>query len=508
LYSTSPNIVFLSLDFFTLIEDIIYQNNKADCFLEKIERRINETLVLIKRLCDNLSTAQIFIDNFFLFRSIIMGTVEYNSSLSISEFPNIANAKLISLANSLSNLKIIDVLSLTISKGSDFLFDERMYYLAKCHWSFSGIQAISVLYQRYLNAFLGKRKKCLVLDLDNTLWGGIIGDDGIEGIELSNDGQGKAFYDFQREILKLYERGVILAICSKNSEDIALEAIEKHPYMILRKNHFVNLKINWNNKAQNIKEIAQEINIALDSIVFLDDSPFEREIVISNLPEVFVPELPTEPSEYPNFIRNLNVFDFITLSEDDFARNDSYKANINRVALRTQTINIEDFYFSLNMRASISKINESQINRIAQMTQKTNQFNLRTKRYTESDIKSFVRNSNYDVYQMSLKDKFGDNGIIACAIIRKQKLESFVDSFILSCRAMGRTAETALINYIIEDLLKTSCLRLTSEYIPTKKNMPCKKFYANHGFTKKQDGKWIFEMGNQLKSIPWLKTNE
>jgi len=503
LYRHSPDVVFLSVDLFTLTEDIIYSN--ADNLSELFEERINDFLQLLETLDQNLTGIQVFIDNFFYFRPVAMATLEYNSTYSYLQLENMANSLLVETVAGLNNVKIVDLKSLVAQKGAENLFDERMHYLAKSHWSQAGLQELTGLYLRYFKAFKGIRKKCIVLDLDNTLWGGIIGDDGVENIKLSNDGEGKAFYDFQRELLKLYNRGILLAINSKNTEDIVLETMKKHPYMILKPEHFISMKINWNNKAQNMKEIADEINISLDSLVFLDDSEFEREIISSQFPEIYVPALPKDFSEYPNFIRQLNIFDFLNLTGDDFARNKMYKSNIQRDKLRKSTMNIEDFYFSLDMEATINKITPFQVPRIAQMTQKTNQFNLRTQRYTESDIKRFMEDENHDVYFLSLADKFGNNGIVGTAIVNLDGGTAFIDSFIFSCRALGRTAETALLNFLIDDVEKKGIQKLEGEYLSTKKNMPCKDFYKDHGF-KEENGKWHISLNNyEQKQIPWIK---
>lgn len=503
LYRHSPDVVFLSVDLFTLTEDIIYSN--ADNLSELFEERINDFLQLLETLDQNLTGIQVFIDNFFYFRPVAMATLEYNSTYSYLQLENMANSLLVETVAGLNNVKIVDLKSLVAQKGAENLFDERMHYLAKSHWSQAGLQELTGLYLRYFKAFKGIRKKCIVLDLDNTLWGGIIGDDGVENIKLSNDGEGKAFYDFQRELLKLYNRGILLAINSKNTEDIVLETMKKHPYMILKPEHFISMKINWNNKAQNMKEIADEINIGLDSLVFLDDSEFEREIISSQFPEIYVPALPKDFSEYPNFIRQLNIFDFLNLTGDDFARNKMYKSNIQRDKLRKSTMNIEDFYFSLDMEATINKITPFQVPRIAQMTQKTNQFNLRTQRYTESDIKRFMEDENHEVYFLSLADKFGNNGIVGTAIVNLDGGTAFIDSFIFSCRALGRTAETALLNFLIDDVEKKGIQKLEGEYLPTKKNMPCKDFYKDHGF-KEENGKWHISLNNyEQKQIPWIK---
>jgi len=506
LYQLSPDVVFLSVDLFTFSEDIIYlnDNNKTSIFIERMDGFIR----LLDTLKTNLSGTQVFIDNFFFFRPATMATIEYNSPYGYLQFETIANTMLNKVVETHVNFKIIDVKGLVFDKGAVNLFDERMYYLAKSHWGINGLKELSRLYFRYFKAFKGIRKKCIVLDLDNTLWGGIIGDDGIENIKLSNDGEGKAFYDFQRELLKLYERGIMLAVNSKNTEEIVLETMNNHPYMILKPEYFISMKINWDNKAQNMKQIAGEINIGLDSLVFLDDSEFEREVISSQFPEIFVPDMPKDFSDYANFIRKLDVFDFLSLTGDDFARNKMYKANVQRENLKKNVVNIEDFYYSLNMKALIDRITPFQVPRIAQMTQKTNQFNLRTVRYTESDIRRFMDDDKYEVYYLSLADKFGDNGIVGTAIVKLDGQNAFIDSFIFSCRALGRTAETVLLNYIIEEMVKKGIAQLEGEYIPTKKNMPCKDFYKNHGFINQNDGHWQINLKQyKIKKIPWIQTN-
>lgn len=506
LYKHTPDIAFLSVDLYTLAEDLIYSNDDSKTNL--FEERINDFLQLLERLDKNIKHTQVFVDNFFFFRLVTMATIEYNSPYAYLQFENLANAKLTEVVAGSNNLKIVDVKSLIVQKGAENMFDERMYYLAKSHWSQLGLQELAGLYLRYFKAYKGVRKKCIVLDLDNTLWGGIVGDDGIENIKLSIDGEGKAFYDFQRELLKLYKRGILLAINSKNTKEIVLNTMENHPYMILKPDHFISMKINWNNKAQNMKEIADEINIGLDSLVFLDDSEFEREMISSQFPEIYVPALPKDFSEYPNFIRQLNIFDFLSLTGDDFARNKMYKANVQRDILKNSVVNIEDFYYSLDMEATIDKITPFQVPRIAQMTQKTNQFNLRTQRYTENDIKYFMENDNYEVYFLSLADKFGDNGIVGMVIIKLEGENAFIDSFIVSCRVLGRTVEIILLNYVIEKLSSKGINRLKGEYIPTPKNSVCKDFYKENNFSKGKNNYWILKIkGYEIKKQPWIKIN-
>lgn len=506
LYKLNLDIVFISIDLFTLTEDLIYDTaqNKLELFKKRLEE---EVFSLLKIISKKLPKIQVFIDNFCYLRSSTMATIEYNSVYSYMQLEDLANLELYETVMRLDSINIVDVRSMVIREGVKKLTDNRLYYLAKSHWSHIGLKKLSELYFRYLNAFIGKRKKCIVLDLDNTIWGGIIGDDGIENITLSNEGEGKAFYDFQRELLKLYQRGIILAINSMNTREIVLESMNNHPYMILKPEHFVSIKIDWRNKAQKMTEIAEEINISTDSFVFLDDSDFEREIITKEFPEIFVPKLPVDYADYPDFIRNMAVFDHMNITKDDLNRNKSYKANTAREILKSKVINIEDFYYSLNMKAKIGRATSRQIPRIAQMTQKTNQFNLRTIRYTDADIKEFISSPDYLVYYLSLSDKFGDNGIVGTTIIKIEGKQAFIDSFIFSCRALGRTAETALINFIINDVIEKGAEILVGEYLETNKNSPCKEFYSKHCF-KSRHSKWFLELENHEKNnTPWIVVN-
>lgn len=506
LYNYNPEVVYLSIDLYTLVEDFIN--------LPDIERDINVILSrcnqigeLLLILHNRLSKTKIFIDNFVFLKPKSMLTLSYNSKSSISILEDMFNESLLKIANDYSDISIIDLKNIISEYGLKTMVDERMYYISKSPWSNKGLDLLSSLYFRYLKSYLGLKKKCIVLDLDNTLWGGIIGEDGINNIQLSKDGLGKAFTDFQREILKLHERGIILAICSKNTENIALNAINKHPNMVLKTDNFAIMKINWYNKADNIREIAEELNIGLDSLVFFDDSRQERELVSKELPEVCVPDLPEDPVEYANFIRRIDLFDYLTLTEDDYKRNSSYKSNVIRKQIQKKVTNIEDYYHQLEMEVEIFYADDFSIPRIAQLTQKTNQFNLRTKRFTTEDIKCFCEDKYYEVFCLSLKDKFGDNGIVGTSIIRKMNREEiFIDTFIFSCRAIGRTAETALLNRIILYAKNHDFKYLIGEYIVTKKNQPCKDFYKKHNFSNFIENLWRFEIKtDKINPLPWMQ---
>ncbi len=324
----------------------------------------------------------------------------------------------------------------------------------------------------YVSATKMKNKKCIVLDADNTLWGGIIGEDGFNGIKLGDTKEGKPYTDFQNHLLNLSTQGVILCINSKNNYEDVIEVIEKHPYMVLRKDSFTNLKINWNDKAQNLKEIQEELDIGMDSIVFIDDNPFERERIKSTFPEVIVPDFPEDPAYLENFIIDVGrkYFSHIRITEEDKKRVEMYKSQVERAQLQKNVTNLEEFLKALQMKMKIGKVDNFTIPRIAQLTNRTNQFNLTTHRYTEAEISQMVKNPNWRIYWMSLEDKFGDNGIVAVLILNKKDYGYHIDTFLMSCRVIGRMAESTFLGVIEKHLLSEGINYITAEYIPTKKN--------------------------------------
>ena len=506
IYQTKPELIFISLLLNKIIEKELNSIEPISNW-DEITNLLDESFSIIGLLAERLPSSVIFVDNFFFLDSSLSATLDYNVKFSKAEIEHYCNSYLIAFINEKKNIKVVDVQHLIMQTGKDNVIDYRMYYSAKSHWSLLGLKKISSLYMKYIKAYTGNRKKCIVLDLDNTLWGGVIGEDGINGIILSNDGIGKSFYDFQLELKRLHSMGVILAINSKNTELIALEAINSHPYMILRSEDFLIRKINWQNKAENIQAIADEINIGLNSMVFLDDSAREREIVKNNFPEVEVPELPSEPALYPTFLRNLDYFNFLNVTHDDKKRNASYNANFKRKNDKDKFTDITQFYYSLKMLADIKKADEFVVPRVAQLTQKTNQYNFRTIRYTNNDITNFVNENKYDVFTLQLEDKHGDHGIVGCTItsIDSSNKSIFVDTFILSCRVIGLTAETALFNSIYHYYKKRNFNKIIGEIIPTKKNVPCRTFYETHGFYK-ENGLWSIDLSNyKPKNIDWIK---
>ena len=318
-----------------------------------------------------------------------------------------------------------------------------------------------------------------MLDLDNTLWGGVLGEDGISGIKMGGDYPGKAFAFFQKLLLQLSKAGVILTVCSKNNEADVLEAWDKNPFMVLKKEHFAAYRINWTDKATNIKELADELNLGLDSFVFIDDNPTERELIKQMLPMVSVPEFPAQPYELPVFFKMVveDYFKVYSITEEDKKKTEQYKANAARAQAQHSFTDFGAFLESLDIQITIEAANEFNIPRIAQMTQKTNQFNLTTKRYTDADVKGFLANG-WKIWCISVADRFGDNGITGCIIINGDE----IDTFLLSCRILGKGIEKAFIKKIMTLLKEGGVSSVKAAYLPTAKNAQVADFYDRCGF--------------------------
>lgn len=390
------------------------------------------------------------------------------------------NAALFEAEKTYANLKVIDYSEFTRSYPVAELLDWKFYFISQMGINPKLTKDFQAWWQRKLDSIALKRKKCIVLDLDNTLWGGVLGEEGISGIKIGGDYPGKAFAFFQKSLLQLSKAGVILTVCSKNNEADVLEAWEKNPFMVLKKEHFAACRINWTDKATNIKELAEELNIGLDSFVFVDDNPTERELIRQMLPMVSVPEFPAQPYDLPVFFKKLvdDYFKVYSITEEDKKKTEQYKANAARLQAQHSFTDFGAFLESLDIQITIEAANEFNIPRIAQMTQKTNQFNLTTKRYTDADVKDFLFNG-WKIWCIGVADRFGDNGITGCIMVNGDE----IDTFLLSCRILGKGIEKAFIKKILALLKESGIASLKAAYLPTAKNAQVADFYDRCGFT-------------------------
>lgn len=319
-----------------------------------------------------------------------------------------------------------------------------------------------------------------MLDLDNTLWGGVLGEDGIDGVKIGGDYPGKAFLYFQEALAQLKRYGVILAVCSKNNEGDVLELWDKNPFMVLKKEDFAAWRINWDNKVDNIVALSEELNIGLDSMVFVDDNPAERELVKQSLHMVAVPDFPKQPYMLPVFFKYLldHYFRVYSVTDEDCRKTEQYKANALRARAKMHFNDFTEYLRSLGMKLTIQQLNDFNLQRIAQMAQKTNQFNLTTRRYSDNDIR-MMNDAGCDIWSLAVADKFGDNGVTGLIIVRNDN----IDTFLLSCRILGRGIEYAFLKYILLLLKARGMEKVYAQYVPTAKNHQVSDFYDRCGFT-------------------------
>ncbi|HEX5323316.1 MAG TPA: HAD-IIIC family phosphatase [Capsulimonadaceae bacterium] len=419
------------------------------------------------------------------------------------------NASLRRIAADHTGVYILDYDALVARHGRERWYDERKWLTARMPISADCLIHLGREYLRFLLPLTGRVCKALVVDLDNTLWGGVVGEEGVEGIKIGPEYPGASFVALQRAILDLYRRGVILAIASKNNSDDAMEALTNHPEMLLRPEHFAALRINWNDKAQSLREIAKELNIGLDAVAFLDDNPVERQRIQIDLPEVTVLDLPRDPAGYAAALRESPVFERLALSEEDRERGRLYAEQRQRVELEESASSLEDFYRSLQMAVEIGPVTAQNLARVAQLTQKTNQFNTTTRRYSEQEIEELASDPKSQVYTARVRDRFGDNGLVGVAIVRAGGESHEIDTFLLSCRVIGRTIETAILAYLARDARERGASYLTGWFLPTKKNAPAKGFYASHGFVldKERDGGALWRLdlaANEIACPEWV----
>lgn len=395
------------------------------------------------------------------------------------------NYELMNLSQQYQNLFICDIAGLQNKFGRDFMFAANVYTSTEMILSMDALPYVASRVIDIVCAVKGQFKKCLILDLDNTVWGGVIGDDGLEGIQLGHGlGIGKVFTEFQMWVKKLKQRGIIISVASKNNEDTAKEPFEKHPDMVLKLDDIAVFQANWETKVDNIRTIQSILNIGFDSMVFLDDNPFERNMVRENIKGITVPELPEDPAEYLEYLYSLNLFETASYSNLDKDRTKQYQVEAQRVSLSKTFTNEADFLKSLNMVSVVSGFTKFNTPRVAQLSQRSNQFNLRTVRYTDADIEALANDPNVIDLSFTLEDKFGDNGLIAVIIMKPLDKETlFVDTWFMSCRVLKRGMENFTLNTMVEKAKSAGYKKIVGEYLPTPKNKMVENHYTGLGFT-------------------------
>jgi FkbH-like protein len=399
------------------------------------------------------------------------------------------NYELMNLSQELGNLYVNDLCLMQSQCGAHQFFDQRMYVTADMAYGLEALPLIAKNSIDIINAVSGQFKKCLILDLDHTLWGGVIGDDGIENIEIGSLGIGKVYSEFQLWIKQLKERGIILAVCSQNHEQVAKSPFSQHPEMILKLEDISIFVANWDSKAENIKYIQSVLNIGFNSMVFLDDDAYQRNLVRTYLPEITVPELPKDPADYLSYLMTLNLFETANYSKEDKDRSKYYQEEMDRLQLKKAFTTDTDYLNSLEMSAEILNIDAFTLPRIAQLIQRSNQFNVRTIRYSEEQLLELVKDPNTTPMAFSLKDRFGSYGVISVVILKNNQDHLFIDSWLMSCRVLRRGVEDLVLNCIVNAARNIGSNKLVGEFIPSSKNSLVENHYQTMGF-KFEGGKW------------------
>lgn len=415
------------------------------------------------------------------------------------------NDRLRSLAAEQGNIYTVDCDHIASWQGKRAWFDERLWFYSRsfCHPEVlppvAG-QAIDVF-----RAVNGKGIKCVALDLDNVLWGGVIGDDGLGGIRLGELGDGEAYVHFQLWLKELGSRGIILGVCSKNDEDKAREPFQRHSDMVLAESDISCFIANWDNKADNLRSMAKRLNIGLDSVVFIDDSPFERDLVRTLAPEVCVPDLPQDPADYVPYLESLNLFEAAQFSEEDRKRADYYRTNVLREEEQQKFTSVEEYLAGLGMEAEFERFDDLRLPRIAQLVQRTNQFNLTTIRHSAEELGQFANDPDYFPFHVTLSDRFGDNGLISVVIGKREGERMELVTWLMSCRVISRRLEEFVLDQLVEVARDAGISELRGTYRPTAKNGLVAKHYEKLGFRLVEEGPdgvttWLLVVAEHLPS--------
>jgi FkbH-like protein len=504
-----PEVLFLA----HLLEDVCpplvcdFLSLAASTVDDLIEQTADELLAAVKQFREH-HAAEVVVYNFVLPASPRLGIYEPVAPHAQTTAIRRLNQRLAAAIAELAGVSLLDFDRLCAGIGYQNWRHEEMWYTGHAPLTPATMLELARVHAAFLQALVGSPRKCLVVDLDNTLWGGVVGEEGVNGIALGKDFPGNMYLDFQRALLELHRRGVLLAINSKNNELDVETVFQSHPEMLLKREHFAAARINWQPKPENMLEIAGELNIGVESLVFLDDSPAECALMRQALPEVVTWEA-FDADGHPSPIRSLRLlansllFDKLSFNQDDQRRGEMYQQQAARRRWQESSTTLDEFLLGLEMSAEIQPVNPFTFPRVRDLVHKTNQFNLTTRRHSETALEQFANDSSCGIFTVGVKDKFGDNGIVGAAIVRHDEDVVQIDTFLLSCRVIGRRVETAFLAYLVEWARSRKAGYLMGSYCPTKKNAPAANFFAEHGFVQ-VDGsdaetRWLLD----LEQVPF-----
>ena len=508
IYKKNNDLIILSIRIDEILPEFNYEfgsYNKAQISKKSI-LIINYFKKLLSKI-RNHTDATILLNNFVYPKFIEKNLSDHQNDNGQINFINNLNKELAILIKSYIGIYIFDINYYIYQYGENNVYDNKLYYYASIPFKANFLKFLSKKYSDYFSSIFLGRKKCLVIDLDNTIWGGIIGEDGINGIKLGDSYPGNVYLDIQKTIKQISQNGILLAINSKNNYFDIEQVFKNHPNMALKMDDFSSIKINWSEKHDNMMEISKELRIDPNSFVFIDDSLIEIEKINITLPNIETIHFSTSAiEENLNKISNCSYFNSINITDEDRKKTIQYKDQKTRLLLKNNINSLKKYYFNLNLNIKIMKSNDYLIPRISQLTLKTNQFNLTTKRYTESDILKYTKKKNYYVYCLEVKDKIGDYGITGVVIGYKDKSRLIIDTFLLSCRIIGRGIENAFLSQFLKAALDKDVKKIIGEYFPTKKNDLVKNFYKDCGF-KKNKRYWELNSKKLIKFPQWIKIN-
>ena len=493
----NPDIVYIH----TTNQNIIKYPELKDSETE-INTLLNSEIERYISIWNSLSkfNCAIIQNNFDLTIDRSLGNLDYSDIHGKTYFINKLNDEFAKSSREIKNLYINDINYLSSYLGLKNWFDKSLWHQAKYALSLDAIPELAFNISKIINSIFGKTKKCLVLDLDNTCWGGVIGDDGLDGIHIGTETAiAEVYTTFQKYAKELKLRGITLAVCSKNDFKNAKEGFE-HPESILKFDNFTSFKANWDPKHQNIMDIAKEINIGIDSLVFIDDNPVERDIVSSQIPSVTVPNVGNDIMHFIDHIDRNGYFEPISLLADDINRNQYYEDNKKRAVEESTFKSYDDFLVSLEMTADVKPFSSIYLDRITQLTNKTNQFNLTTKRYTAGEIENIAGSDDYIKIYGKLTDKYGDNGLIAITIGSIKENQCHIDLWLMSCRVLKRDMEFAMLDELVRQCKEKGVSEIVGYYYKSAKNNMVSDLYERFGFalsnTNDEDTIWKLDISN------------
>jgi FkbH-like protein len=488
LYRFKPQVTFLAVD-----GDVLWNQRWAENPPIRSEPVVGELLTPLfsgLEVFERAGSGIVVVNDFVLPRRSTEGVHAFRSKATFAHTIAHANKHLRLRLATRPNTFLFPMADVVAQVGRNQAFNWRTHYRGHVTWSDALMSAVAERYVGFALASIGKATKCIVLDLDNTLWGGVLGEDGPAGIALGPHWPGSEFLDFQRELLDLQRQGILLAVCSKNNEAEALAVLRDHPHLLIRPDCLAAHRINWEDKASNIRALARELDIGLDHMLLIDDSPHERAWVREQIPELRVPEVPADPSLYADWVGSLPSLIVLQQTSEDSRRTALYQEARERETYRAATGSLEDFLRGLGLRVHIEGVTDGTMGRVVQLLSKTNQFNLTTRRHDEATIRRHLAAGEWRVYTMGVADRYGDFGLTGVAIAAPGAEAWRLDSFLLSCRVIGKSVETALLARVAADAREAGAATLVGEFIDSGRNQVAAMLLADHGFVPSGEGRW------------------